>query len=414
MIFQSNDMENFMESYNDMNDLNLQAYNEVYFGDKPIIPLQKAFSEFRKNWIGKPYSIKINYDNNLLKFNRLVEEQFGYYRFALTIDPDMSLNAYMLNVQLYSNTSPKDFGKDLVVKSGMGFRYAKDSGVTAMATVLYGLLQSDKYSDRELIAILLHEIGHSFTYAVLNQDGSLLNRARFFINRIMSNMIKKNITEERDFSEEKIKKDIDEQSGILDKLWGFASKVKSINPIKIFSAVTNPNMKGNKRYLGYTDEKFADTFASMYGYSTELNGALQRMTQDAYDKYLPKRTPSTIEIVYEIINRNIDDIILTELNLKDEHPEGLTRIKVQIEYLERELAKQGIDPKLKLELQAQLNYQRQLIDEYINYSADVDGAKALRTYYTLMYNKYGGDRREKKTNNEAIFKTIDDVYDKLK
>ena len=41
----------------------------------------------------------------------------------------------------------------------------------------------------------------------------------------------------------------------------------------------------NKRMIRYTDEKFADTFAAMYGYGVELHSALQKMTDEVYQYY---------------------------------------------------------------------------------------------------------------------------------
>ncbi|MBR1988592.1 MAG: hypothetical protein IKA36_06130, partial [Clostridia bacterium] len=172
------------ESFEDMNDLNLQAYNEVYFGDSTIEPILDAFSKFRKTWVGKPFNLKINYDPNLLKFNRLIENKFGFYRFSLTIDPTMDLNAYMMNVEFMSDTDLSSVGKNLVVKDGHGFRYSKDSGISALACVFYGLLCDGRFSDREIIAVLLHEIGHTFTFAVLNRNGEMLTRAKAAFCRV--------------------------------------------------------------------------------------------------------------------------------------------------------------------------------------------------------------------------------------
>lgn len=401
------------EVFTEMSDLNLQAYNEVYFGDKPIAEIQKHFDSFRKKFFGKRYDVKMNYDKDLLEFNRLIEKQFGFYNFALKIDPSMGCNAYTLNVSYGSDIDIKNIGDKLrIEKNGNGFRYAEGTGISCVAAIYMGLLSDPTFTNREIVAILLHEIGHNFTYSVLNYDGSFIGKAASMFMKTMSKLIRKNLTDERDFSDEKVSKDIEEKSGIFSAVKNAFGKIKKVNFKDMVSSVA-ANMKGNSKYTRYTDEKFADTFASMYGYGADINSALQKMHQQVYDRYLPKETPSDLSIFFKLFKWNTQDILAIALNIKDEHPEGLTRIAVQIQYLEKELAKESLDPKVKMELQQQLAAQKKLIEDFINYQGDPDGAKAIRAYYTKLYEKYGGERREMKTDNKALFDLIDDTYNKL-
>lgn len=401
------------EVFTEMSDLNLQAYNEVYFGDKPVAEIQKHFDSFRNKFISKQYDVKMNYDKDLLEFNRLIEKQFGFYNFALKIDPSMGCNAYTLNVSYGSDINIKKIGDKLrIEKSGNGFRYAEGTGISCVAAIYMGLLSDPAFTNRELVAILLHEVGHNFTYSVLNYDGAYIGKAASMLMKTMSKLIRKNLTDERDFSDEKVSKDIEEKSGIFSAVKNAFGKIKKVNFKDMVSSIA-ANMIGNATYRRYTDEKFADTFASMYGYGADVNSALQKMSQKMYDRYLPKKTPSDISIFIKLFQFNVIDIIAIALTLKDEHPEGLTRIAVQIQYLERELAKESLDPKVKMELQQQLAAQKKLIEDFINYQGDPDGAKAIRIYYAKLYEKYGGERREKMTNNKALFDLIDDTYNKL-
>ena len=101
------------------------------------------------------------------------------------------------------------------------------------------------------------------------------------------------------------------------------------------------------------------------------------------------------------------------LGIQDEHPEGLTRIKVSCEYLKKEIAKESIDPKMKAQMIEQLDQLNRLIDEFINYPKDKDKIAVWRKYYILLYKKFGGDRRERLADNDALFDRIDDRYDEL-
>ena len=101
------------------------------------------------------------------------------------------------------------------------------------------------------------------------------------------------------------------------------------------------------------------------------------------------------------------------LNVQDEHPGDLARIKTSVDYLKREISKEGLDPKIKKELVAELNKLNKLIDDYINFPKDKDAMRIIRLYYTMLYKKFGGDRREQDTDNDALFDAIDDRFEDL-
>ena len=109
-----------------------------------------------------------------------------------------------------------------------------------------------------------------------------------------------------------------------------------------------------------------------------------------------------------------NDFLAYAAGVQDEHPADLARIKVSIEYLKREVAKEGIDPKTKKELIDQINKLNKLIDDYINFPKDKDAMRVIRLYYIMLYKKFGGDRREQDTDNDALFQGIDDRYDEVK
>ena len=99
--------------------------------------------------------------------------------------------------------------------------------------------------------------------------------------------------------------------------------------------------------------------------------------------------------------------------IDDEHPNDLARIKTSIEYLKRELAKEGLDPKIKRELMSQIEEMNKLIDDYINFPKDEDSIAVRRAYYKELYKRFGGDRREQDTDNQALFDEIDKRYNEL-
>lgn len=400
--------------------LNEDVMLEVYFGDAVLKDIQAQFSKFRAKWIGKDWNPKINYDAELIKFNRMVEKQFGYYRFCLNVDPSYDYNAYMINIGwMCSSDFDDEVIKNLkVYKSSKGFYFEKDAKISAMASCYFGIITNKAFTDREVLGIMLHEIGHTFTYAVLNKEGAF-NRGSYLVAMMkkVSKKVKKNLESDRDFSDARIESDINDIS-FLQKIKNFFSSIKdkkfNIKDAIHSVAQSTRSMKGNMKYYDYTNEKFADTFASMYGYGSEVQSALEKFTQLSVDFYMPKKTPSNLSVIIKVGMMSFTNMLEFLMGVQDEHPSNLTRIQTQIDYLKKELRNASLDPAMKADLQKQLEEQQKLIDDFINYSGDPDAYKVYRTYYTKMYQKYGGDIREKFTDNEALFDNIDRVYGQLK
>ncbi len=409
---------NFGNIYaDDMNSLNEMVLLELYFGENAIKDLQAQLSRFRAKWMGKDWNPKINYDPDLIKFNRMVEQQFGYYRFCFTIDPSNDTNAYMINIGCFATINVEAVAsKNLkVYKSNKGFYFDKAAQISAMATCYFGIINGKEFSDREVMSVLLHEIGHSFTYSVLNKEGALtgssvLLKACQQVSTIIQSHIKNGDTITEDLADSDMGK-ISIFNLIKDF---FTSKNKMNTIIHSISQTLKSKMRGNTKNYEYTNEKFADTFAGMYGYGSEITTVLQKMQDMSVKFYLADaKTPSSISVALQVAAMSYANMLGFILGALDEHPTGLTRIKTQIDFLERELRNTGLDPAMKSELQKQLDIQNKLIDDFINYSSDEDAFKAYRVYYTKLYKKYGGDIREKYTDNQALFDVIDSSYNKL-
>ena len=130
---------------------------EVYFGKtNGINELQKQFSKFRGKFINSTFkfSTKINIDPDLLKFNRMIENEFGFKTFSLYIINNIYYNAYTIPIGLTPGKS--------MTASETGFKF-KGNRYTTMVCMSTGILLDKKFTDEELFAILLHEIGHNFS-----------------------------------------------------------------------------------------------------------------------------------------------------------------------------------------------------------------------------------------------------------
>lgn len=385
--------------------------NEVYLGKDAIKHFQDAFSKVRKKIKGKPVNSSTNMDPEILKFNRVAENTFGFKSYALYIQPSYLPNAYAFPVYTFYTPEERKRILNSLTADASGFKYKKVfPGVSFIMAINAGMIDDDRYSDEELVAVMLHEVGHSFFEAVTDPDD------RYTTARRMNGLVSKI----NDLIKEKIKQGkavtIDIINAELIKFnTAFNAVKKTLS--KVLPGSFHESMEDNmrKHRFDYTNEKFADTFAAMFGYGEELHSCLVKMTDNIYKDYYGdevKQRPDFLDQIDAYIYY-FNDFLEYVLNVQDEHPKKLARIKTSVDYIKKELAKEGLDPKMKKELIDELTRLNKIIDDYINLPKDQDSCRAIRLYYTMLYKKFGGDRREQDTDNDALFDTIDDRFEDL-
>lgn len=396
--------------------------NEVYFGKEYVQPLQNQLSIVRNKFKEKSWNTSMNSDKDVLKFNRLMEKMFGFTTFALSIVPDQYINAYMFPIGLFQTSEERRKLISAIKASKNGFRFDPSMG---SFSVMFGLNMGTINSfltNEEIMAIMLHEMGHSFFEAVNDKDGiyTIANAINNAIDRV-NRMIKSRISSGEQITDEDIEDDMRSiapidvfKRAIMKPFSSISSLVKKgssqINKL-IHREAFEDNM--SRRMIMYTNEKFADTFAAMYGYGVELHSALIKMTQREDDPNVKPQSKNPLIAVYRAYKYYILDAIAFAMHIQDEHPGELARIKVSCEYLKKEIAKESLDPKLKAQLVEQLDQLNRQIEEFLNYPKDQDKIYIYRKYYALLYKKFGGDRREKIADNDALFDRIDSRYDEL-
>lgn len=411
-----------------------QNLNELYIGNSPILPLQNQLSIIRSKFKNKPFSNSTNVDKDILKFNRLVEKLFGYESFALNICPDQTINAYAWPIYAFRSKDEIRKMMNSLKAAKTGFKHDPTNGkISAICTLNLGLINYDEITDEEIMAVLLHEIGHTFFQAVTDKDCvyTLVSRIIETIYAVNSKIVNR-ISDAKPITQKDIENDVITSisyATISDDLINVFSKVKntvfnlphsiSSTAKKVLSTVSSKffkeSMEDNMRKTryAYTNEKFADSFAVMYGYGVPLQQFLLKI-DDYYIKELDiHQSRNSVIIAYKVFKYMLFDSLAYITNLMDEHPKDLARIKVSIEYLKRELSRESLDPKMKLELMRQIEDLNKLIEDYINFPKDEDNIAIRRAYYRELYKRFGGDRREQDTDNDALFRRIDKRYEEL-
>lgn len=412
--------------------------NEVYFGNTPDIQeAQKYLSLLRKEIIkNDTLFVKTASSNkNLYKFNRQIEKIFGFKTFSLVIIYSDELNAFTIPLSMHVDVHnpSKKFKPN---KSTM--KFDTEAEFNCMTFIYTGLFLDERFSDREIMAILLHEIGHNFSSSldsdillfnsikksiyvlktlsdIILQSNDLIQLTTNTVGFALNNSNKVSGIVERNI--QKILKDnksiaifIDSYTSAINKLlslisnFNLLSVIISLNPILILINILrnvlvslNP-LNFINVIMCFNDERVADNFVTMYGYGDELSSALLKF------EFKNKNRKSTIlELIRESVMLPVE-ILLAPL---DEHPENVSRAASQIDYLKKELQDSNLDPKMKKEITKQIkNIENDLTDALEIDTNKLDHQKFRKLYKAHLYRLCGGDLR----NN--VFE--DNNYEKIK
>ena len=103
------------------------------------------------------------------RFCQLVEEQFGFYSVSFIFIPTEQPNAFsMLTTSTPDSViNPKKY----LHVSKQGFRYDKKAKYCVLIAVSEGLFADTAFTDAEVLAILLHEVGHNFDASIYPMMG---------------------------------------------------------------------------------------------------------------------------------------------------------------------------------------------------------------------------------------------------
>lgn len=383
--------------------------NEAYIGKtKDILAMEKAIGNIRKDNNGSIYFSNVDTS----EFNRLAEKVFGFRTYALQVYPSNVYNAYTIPIDVKLDMNSLNTKKNSLCDKN-GFKYKKEAGYCCITSISSGLFFSDEFSDGEIMAIILHEIGHNFASVV--DKGIGINQFIFkyiyviqqlvliFMGQAVSLNIPLNAIDDFKLKiEEVIRKKLPGLSvliGVFRGIKGFASDVY-INIMSLLGKVFGYNVYAGivqkltsfiLKPTGYTNEKIADNFATVYGYGPEVATSLS--------KFERKSGIVTTDVVNEIpiigdilaLNNLPAEIILSAF---DEHPIWVERSQDQVRLLENELKKSNLDPKMKKVINDNINEIKKAQDDYTNTYNEIHNATIYkRMWYSFIFDTADGDFR---------------------
>ncbi|MDD3172102.1 MAG: hypothetical protein PHF63_00280 [Herbinix sp.] len=261
------------------------------------------------------------------------------------------------------------------------------------------LIVKNNLSTEEVLALCLHEIGHSISSSLVRTLANInINLANgislpdivtstalrvLLANKFVASGLQKINVVISEFINKhpKMKEFFDLSNEIIVKM----NSILSIFPNTFMMfLLRSPSIIFN--YLnpaflfGYGEEARADSFATANGYGIPLSKALFKIdTMGSNDIKDLLGADSIFSVAFDI-SRSLDRIALM---LLDVHPDNAIRIQKQLNKLKRDLNKSDYEPRLKKELQAEIKQ----LEDFINNSVlkeDRSGYFNVSLNYSIM------------------------------
>lgn len=263
------------------------------------------------------------------------------------------------------------------------------------------LISQTKLNEKEMMAIILHEIGHNFDTSPFYFLCTIPTLLYSPIGWAVQHWVVQLITEIRMGVERFFKKYLSVFYNIgagLNRLLYHISGPLLGSPLAMAQQVVNFDISNLFRY---GMERFSDSFAASYGYAQPLATALDKLQND------PNKMYNRIVRNVPVLNV-IDDIAGIMQNIMSTfigvHPKNQTRMKNMINKLERDLDDPNLPKDLKEELKDNLAAYKGYYENYLNdptyekqqmlsawlrkFNEDMfDGKMDIREVFNVLYEK---------------------------
>ena len=395
-----------------------QFLNEVYFGKTPEMQrIEKQIGVTRTaiNEGRNVARISMNNDPELLKLNDMIADTFGFGIFSLELIDEPTLNAATVPISIRFDIDRT--GKALIVDKKK-FKFDPKYEYACVCMMYTGIFLNPKFSDAEVFALILHEIGHNF-YSCLNRRNGVLSAIYTAVyassvvvsglayedgaGTLMSLIENTNLYTKFD---EKITRKLRENNSVIALIFDCVQYFKSLINTGLHTALGLIDMLtlGTVKLMGsaksmakramnpmnyivmplrYADERAADNFATMYGYGGELASCLTKLEgfdsdpSELYKRY--NRIP-VVGLLYNTISLPAE--IMS--SVLEEHPVGIARTQDQLNMLKRELETADLDPKMRKAILADIKVCEAELQKLIDTSAGIQDPKIARHLYNRV------------------------------
>ena len=138
--------------------------NEVYYGKTPkLLEAEKLIAQVKTDYDGDYYKgYRVTTDKRWQRVCELLADEFGITRLFIEVQANKSINAMTPPISIAIECIPQCRVKSNFIIDSKGMKFKKEAGYTLLMTMYSGLLLNPKFSAGEVMAVILHEIGHNF------------------------------------------------------------------------------------------------------------------------------------------------------------------------------------------------------------------------------------------------------------
>lgn len=403
----------------------LSLIQEVQFENPKLKKVEELFRELRFKYSMFDISIiKINADPLMREISSTISDIFGFYTFQLTVEQDMQKNACTISL---SSLVDKWNYKKCVIKNNQGIRFTPAAKVNVMAIITSALLLDSNFTDREIVAILLHEIGHNFSDSINNTLGIFSNFKKILMipslfsasGPLLLNILRKPSVDFDNYMKKNMPHVVSAFGALSLFLAGYQyisfTSMRALRSVPVVAVSSTINLANNiinkivtqpmefivqKVFKSFTkqDEYTSDSFVAMYGYGPDLASGLLK---------LESSNPTIVDDIFKSTKIGalyfafvVESVDFIFGSIMSSHPATGKRIFNILDTLEKEYNKDYIDPKLKKETKKEIDEIRKLIDERLK-DESFNG-----NYWRIAYNKYILANKPDKGPNDKMLESI--------
>lgn len=363
----------------------LELANEAYFGkNKKLEAIEKQIGVARQKYLGKNVAENFYNDKNIEKVGKMLADYFGFYYVDFNLSNSPMPNAWTLVGSKGFSSLLRSEYYGCIKRTTEGFKMDSKTtfdGLWMYTRVTTALWNDEAFTDAEVLAIVLHEIGHNFANrnnVIKYLDLFTALEAWLLIGTTGGSYLFNAFMGDSEYRAQlgKYMKDSPALSSLVNVFSSVSGFIKvlgqNLNALaKVLFAPTSlikdvvmtgisvlNQVRSNPMTLiltpfGKAQEYISDDFASKLGYGPELSSALIKMGNY---KGITNFSKVMGNIPFFRGFNDLSTLLVSVLYAPiDSHPGTGRRIGVMKKSLEKELAKTDIDPKLRKIIQKDLD-----------------------------------------------------------
>ena len=370
-----------------------KSIHEAFYGkSKRMLEIEKQIGKARVPYLGKKIIYDFYGDPEIEKVGAMLADIFGFEYIDFNLTNDVAPNAYTYcigrGVLSGFSVNPSDIKK---TKEGLKVK-GEMKGLSLYIRVTSGLWTNEDLSDGEILAIILHEVGHNFQGArnkcLYNYDfismlvvwiicvssggTGLINYSAY--DPVVRAQINKSAKQNPTITA--IVNSFSGLSGFLKTIsYNAAFILNTVFPFinigaslyNIIISIKRDPISVITSGIGKSAEYISDDFANELGYGAEISTALTKI--QLYKDYTKLTKAISNNQMFMFFN-NLSDACMVMASVImspiEEHPPIGKRIKAMTDKLEKEINQTDMTSQLKKEAREQVKQMRAIATELEN------------------------------------------------